>query len=258
MTNKQLTLTALPGVPLIQPGDDLVGITLKALYEAAFSIENGDILVFAQKIISKSENRLVNLTTVVPSKEAIILAQKSEKDPRFVELVLRESKSVLRHRPGALIVEHNLGFVCANAGIDHSNVHGSWGNEEDWVLLLPENPDSSAKAIRDGLKKQTGIDTGVMIIDSHGRAWRNGITGVCIGLSGLPAIVDKRGDPDLFGYKLRITQIAAADELAAAASLVMGQADERSPIIHVRGFPYPLRESKLQELIRPKEMDLFR
>lgn len=243
---------------MVQPGDDLVTISLNALKLGSITIEQNDILVLAQKIISKSENRLVNLTTVEPSHEAVVLAKKVEKDPRFVELVLRESKSVLRHRPGALIVEHNLGFVCANAGIDHSNVQGSWGNEEDWVLLLPKNPDSSAQAMRDGLKKQTGIDTGVMIIDSHGRAWRNGITGVCIGLSGLPAIVDKRGHPDLFGYKLRITQIATADELAAAASLVMGQADESSPIIHVRGFPYPLRESKMNELIRPKEMDLFR
>lgn len=243
---------------MVQPGDDLVTISINALKLGSITLEQNDILVFAQKIISKSENRLVNLTNVDPSHKAVVLAKKVEKDPRFVELVLRESKSVLRDRPGALIVEHNLGFVCANAGIDHSNVQGSWGNEEDWVLLLPENPDASAEAIREGLKKETGVNSGVMIIDSHGRAWRNGITGVCIGLSGLPAIVDKRGDPDLFGYKLRITQIAAADELAAAASLVMGQADESSPIIHVRGFPYPLRESKMNELIRPKEMDLFR
>lgn len=258
MTSRKLILSALPGIPLIHPGDDLVEITARSLRDDAISLKAGDILVFAQKIISKSENRLVNLTTIGPSEGAVSLGKQCDKDARFVELVLRESKSVLRHRPGALIVEHKLGFICANAGIDHSNVKGDWGKDEDWVLLLPENPDLSAETIRSGLKKISGADFGVMIIDSHGRAWRNGITGVCIGLSGLPAVVDKRGDPDLFGYKLRITQIAAADELAAAASLIMGQADESSPIIHVRGFPYPLRESKLDELIRPKEQDLFR
>jgi coenzyme F420-0:L-glutamate ligase/coenzyme F420-1:gamma-L-glutamate ligase len=255
---RQIIYSAIPEIPLIIPGDDLTGIILKALSNTKISVQKDDIFVIAQKIVSKAENRLVNLTDVSPSKIAIDLAKLTEKDPRFVELVLRESTSVLRHRSGALIVEHRLGFICANAGIDHSNVEGPSGSDEDWVLLLPENPDKSAAEIRKGIMKETGVNVGVMIIDSHGRAWRNGIVGVCIGVSGLPAIVDKRGQPDLFGYRLRITQIAAADELAAGASLLMGQADEASPVIHVRGFPYPLRESGLHELIRPKAMDLFR
>ncbi|HMN60075.1 MAG TPA: coenzyme F420-0:L-glutamate ligase, partial [Anaerolinea sp.] len=182
----------------------------------------------------------------------------TEKDARFIELVLRESASVLRMRQGTIIVEHRLGFVCANAGIDHSNVRGEWGNADDWVLLLPENPDQSAERIRQEIREKTGLDVGVMIIDSHGRAWRMGTVGVAIGLSGVPGLVDMRGKPDMFGYQLRVTLIAAADELAAAASLVMGQADERIPVVLVRGFPYTLRESSLRELIRPKEMDLFR
>lgn len=253
-----LTLTGLPGIPLVQPGDDLPAILLAAVARADLRLVDGDILVLAQKIVSKSEGRLVALSQVVPSAEACALAQKTEKDPRFVELVLRESRSVLRTRPGTLIVEHRRGFVCANAGIDHSNVRGPTGNPEDWVLLLPEDPDASAERIRRALEATCGARLGVMIIDSHGRAWRMGIVGVAIGISGLPGLVDMRGLPDMFGYQLRVTTIAAADELAAAASLVMGQAAEGVPAIHVRGFPYPLREASLQELIRPKEQDLFR
>jgi coenzyme F420-0:L-glutamate ligase/coenzyme F420-1:gamma-L-glutamate ligase len=161
-------------------------------------------------------------------------------------------------RSGTLIAEHKLGFVCANAGIDHSNVQSLGGNSDDWVLLLPENPDESARRIREELEKESGKKIGILIIDSHGRAWRMGAVGVAIGLSGIPALVDMRGKPDLFGYQLRVTLVAAADELAAAASLLMGQADEFTPVIHVRGFPYPLRESTVQELIRPKDLDLFR
>jgi coenzyme F420-0:L-glutamate ligase/coenzyme F420-1:gamma-L-glutamate ligase len=155
-------------------------------------------------------------------------------------------------------VEHRLGFVCASAGIDHSNVRGEDGNPEDWVLLLPENPDRSAHEIRFNIKIATGNRIGVMIIDSHGRAWRLGTIGTAIGISGLPVLVDKRGWKDLFGYRLKITVVAAADELAAAASLVMGEAAEGIPAVHVRGFPYALRESSLNELIRSKENDLFR
>ena len=253
-----LTLTPLPGIPLIRPGDDLADILLTALGAARLALADGDILVLAQKIVSKSEGRLVNLSEVAPSPAAHELATRSEKDPRLCELLLRESRAILRVRPGTVIVEHRLGFVCANAGIDHSNVHGDGGNPEDWVLLLPEDPDHSAAALRSRLETASGKRLGVMIIDSHGRAWRLGITGMCIGLSGLPALVDKRGDPDLFGFRLRITQIAAADELAAAASLVMGQADEGIPVVHARGFPYPLREGSLKELLRPRENDMFR
>lgn len=253
-----LTLTSLPGIPLIKPGDDLAEILLSALDNAGIRLLDNDIIVLAQKIVSKSEGRLVNLTTVTPSQAAIDVAVQAEKDPRFVEMVLRESNRVVRTRPGTLIVEHKLGFVCANAGIDHSNVQGMWGEADDWILLLPENPDASAARIRKNLEAACGVRLGVMVIDSHGRAWRLGILGTAIGLSGMPGLVDLRGVPDLFGYQLRITQVAASDELAAAASLIMGQAAELTPAIHVRGFPYPLREGSLQELIRPKELDLFR
>ena len=253
-----MILTPLTGLPLVQPGDNIGRLIQNELRRLQITLESGDIFVIAQKIISKSEGRLVNLTQVTPSQEALELADRVQKDARFVELVLRESQSVLRTRPGTLIVEHKLGFVCANAGIDHSNVQGQWGNQDDWVLLLPENPDLSANLIRQELEKADNVRLGVIIIDSHGRAWRNGIVGATIGLSGVPAVVDLRGVPDLFGYQLRITQVAAADELAAGASLLMGQAAEGAPVVHVQGFPYPLREASLRELIRPKNEDLFR
>jgi coenzyme F420-0:L-glutamate ligase/coenzyme F420-1:gamma-L-glutamate ligase len=251
-----LTLIPLPRIPLIQPGDDLVRVILASFERTGMTFLDGDILVIAQKIVSKSEGRMVNLETVTPSERAIQLADSSEKDARLVELILQESKSVLRSRPGTIIVEHRLGFVCANAGIDQSNVKS--GIDEDWALLLPLDPDGSAAKIRKRLEKISDATLGVLIIDSHGRAWRLGTVGVAIGLSGLPGLVDLRGQKDLFGYTLRITQIGAADELASAASLVMGQAAESRPVVLVRGFPYPLREGGLGELIRPKELDLFR
>lgn len=253
-----LTLNALRDVPLIHPGDNLTQVILEALIRNSLTLMDGDVLVLAQKIVSKAEGRLVNLNQVVPSGRALELAEVTQKDARFVELVLRESAEVLRTRLNTLIVEHRLGFVCANAGIDHSNVHGEWGNEEDWVLLLPENPDRTAQELRLRLGEHFGCSVGILIIDSHGRAWRTGTVGVAIGVAGVPGLVDLRGTPDLFGFRLRITQVGAADELAAAASLLMGQAAEGTPIVHVRGFPYSLRDSSLQELIRSKDLDLFR
>lgn len=253
-----LTLTPVNGIPLVHPGDNLCKQIASAIRSAQIELQDGDILVITQKIVSKSENRFVNLNNVTASKEAVTIGAQTEKDPRFVELVLRESKSVLRKRPGTLIVEHKLGFICANAGIDHSNVQSLGGNSEDWVLLLPENPDESAQRIRIYLEKEFSKKVGVLIIDSHGRAWRMGAVGTAIGLSGMPGLIDLRGKPDLFGYELRVTLVAAADELASAASLMMGQADEFTPLIHVRGFPYPLRDGRIQELIRPKDLDLFR
>ncbi|NTV36645.1 MAG: coenzyme F420-0:L-glutamate ligase [Anaerolineaceae bacterium] len=253
-----LQITPLSSIPLIKPGDDLSMILIHVIQNEENSLQDGDILVLAQKIVSKSENRFVNLSQVIPGKRAIEYAELTDKDPRFIELVLQESSSVLRTRPGTIIVEHKLGFVCANAGIDHSNVEGNWGNADDWVLLLPENPDESAENIRNALESFFHVRVGVVIIDSHGRAWRNGTVGVCIGISGIPGLVDLRGKEDLFGFKLKITQVGAADELAAAASLVMGQAAERIPAVIVRGFPYELREGSLSELIRPKDLDLFR
>jgi coenzyme F420-0:L-glutamate ligase/coenzyme F420-1:gamma-L-glutamate ligase len=253
-----LTLTPIPQIPLIQAGDDLAEILLQSTASASIEWHDGDILVLAQKIVSKAEGRMVNLSTVWPSQAAIQLAAQCDKDPRLAELILEESRSVLRTRPGTVIVEHNLGFICANAGIDHSNVQSTGGNPEDWVLLLPQDPDLSAETIRQKLETRTGRKLGVLIIDSHGRAWRMGTVGITIGLAGLPGLADLRGQPDLFGFHLRITQVGVADELAAAASLMMGQAAEGTPAVHVRGFPYTLREANLQELLRPKEQDLFR
>ncbi len=260
-----LTLTPLPGIPLIRHGDDLADILVKALNETGIQLQDGDILVLAQKIVSKAEGRTVNLATVTPSQRALELAEQTQKEARFIELVLRESNEVLRTRVGTIIVEHRLGFVCANAGIDHSNVdspllsgEGPGVRSEDWVLLLPADPDLSSRKMRDAIQSKTGKGIGLLIIDSHGRAWRNGTVGVAIGIAGIPGLQDLRGEPDLFGYRLQITQVGVADELAAAASLVMGQAAEGTPVVHVRGFPYPLREGSLKELIRPKEQDLFR
>jgi coenzyme F420-0:L-glutamate ligase/coenzyme F420-1:gamma-L-glutamate ligase len=253
-----LVLTPLPNIPMVHTGDDLVEIIWNGLSQANILLQEGDILVLAQKIVSKAEGRWINLVSIQPSARAVELADNIEKDPRLVELILRESNQILRTRVGTIIVEHRLGFVCANAGIDHSNVAGEGNSSEEWVLLLPENPDGSSNLIRQKLESRSGVHLGVMIIDSHGRAWRQGVVGVAIGLSGLPGLVDMRGKDDLFGYNLRITTIGAADELAAAASLVMGQTNEGTPIVHVRGFPYKLRDGNLKELIRPKEQDLFR
>ena len=265
-----LTLTPLKDIPLIRQNDDLADIIINSLDRSNIALEDKDIFVLAQKVVSKAEGRIVNLATVTPSPRAIELGAQIEKDARLVEVILRESKSVVRTRPGTIIVEHKLGFICANAGIDHSNVAPlrlppnslNLGEEkeggEEFVLLLPENPDQSASQIRAKVESRTNKKIGVMIIDSHGRAWRIGTEGVCIGLSGIPGVMDERGWKDLFGYTLRITVVGVADELAAAASLVMGQAAEATPIVHVRGFPYPLREGSLKELIRPKEQDLFR
>jgi coenzyme F420-0:L-glutamate ligase / coenzyme F420-1:gamma-L-glutamate ligase len=253
-----LTLAPLFGIPFIRQGDNLADIVLHVLQENNIALGDNDILVFAQKIVSKAEGRAVNLVTVRPSQRAMELAARTEKDPRLVELILRESNEVLRTRPGTIIVEHKLGFVCANAGIDHSNVAGAGNAAEEWVLLLPSEPDHSAEMIRKEIESRTGKQIGLLIIDSHGRAWRNGTVGVAIGISGLPGLQDLRGQADLFEFTLRITQVGVADELAAAASLVMGQAAEGTPIVHVRGFPYSLREGSLKELVRPKEQDLFR
>lgn len=260
-----LNITPLQNIPIIRQDDNLADILVDSLQSANVQLANDDILVIAQKIVSKAEGRMVNLATITPNARAIELAIQADKDPRVVELMLQESNEVLRVRKGTIIVEHKLGFVCANAGIDHSNVapplleeDGLEIRAEEYVLLLPEDPDRSARNIREKIKQKTGIDIGVMIIDSHGRAWRNGTVGICIGLSGLPAMIDERGWKDLFGYTLKITVVGVADELAAAASLMMGQAAEGIPAVHVRGFPYPLGEGSLKDLIRPKDQDMFR
>ncbi len=254
---RQITYTAVDGIPIINAGDDLAAIIHSKTVDQGLNVEDGDIFVLAQKIVSKAEGRLVDLRNITPRIRAKLIAGQVEKDPRLIELILRESKQVLRRRKGLIIVEHRNGFVCANAGIDHSNSIGG-SDCDNYVLLLPKNPDMSAEKIRIRLEELFSKRLGVLIIDSHGRAWRNGTVGTAIGISGLPGLVDLRGKSDLFGYKLRATQIGAADELAAGASLLMGQADESLPCILVRGFPYPLREAQLSELIRSKQKDLFR
>lgn len=251
-----LTLTALDKVPTIVAGDDLAKIALSRAAAQGVVLQAGDVLILAQKIVSKAEGRLVRLAGVRPSKEALDLAIRADKDPRLVELILKESTSVVRCRPGVLVVEHRLGFILANAGIDASNVEE--GSSDEAVLLLPENPDASAERIRRQLLRETGAEVGVVINDSFGRAWRLGTTGTAIGIAGLPGLVDMRGKKDRAGRVLRVTEIGVADELAAAASLLMGQASEGRPIIHACGFPYTSREGTAAELVRPKELDMFR
>jgi len=249
-------MTGLQGVPLIKPGDDLGAITVDALHVNEIVPEDGDVLVVAQKIVSKAEGRFVEVADVEPSARAVALAAEVDKDPRFVEVVLSESKRVVRHRPGLLIVEHRLGFVMANAGIDHSNVAPEDGGER--VLLLPVDPDGSAGKLRQHLVDVFGVAIGVIISDSFGRPWRKGTVGVAIGAAGLPAFVDLRGQPDLFGRKLLVTETGFADEIAAAAGLVMGQADEAVPVVLVRGLAWSAPELPGAALIRPAEHDLFR
>jgi coenzyme F420-0:L-glutamate ligase/coenzyme F420-1:gamma-L-glutamate ligase len=254
----QLTFTALPGIPLIKAGDDLAGMILQTMSAIDLAVQDGDVFVLAQKIVSKAEGCMIDLRTVRPSSEAAELARLTGKAPELVEVILRESREVLRQREGLLIVEHRLGFVCANAGIDRSNVQGDRDEYGTWVLLLPQDPDRSADNFRQAVQLATGANVGVLIIDSHGRAWRMGTVGVCIGAAGFPALLDLRGKPDLFDEPLKITQVGLADEIAAGASALMGQAGEGRPVIHVRGLPYDLRPGSAAELIRPHEEDLFR
>ncbi len=252
---KQMILTPLPGFPLIKSGDDLATLILDGLNRAKLSLQDNDVIVIGQKVISKSEGCLRDLRLVTPSDEARRLARESQKDAREVEVLLSESRKILRIRPGLIIVEHKLGFICANAGIDHSNVDGEPG---DWVLTLPPDPDASAREIRHRLQETARCEIGVLIIDSHGRTWRLGTVGTAIGVAGFPALLDLRGRPDLFGTPLQTTEVGLADELAAAASIMMGQADEGHPVVHVRGLPYPLRDGSLAEILRPEDEDLFR
>jgi coenzyme F420-0:L-glutamate ligase/coenzyme F420-1:gamma-L-glutamate ligase len=252
----RVTMTGLAGIPLVQPGDDLGAISVDALRANGLGPKEGDVLVVAQKIVSKAEGRYVDVSSVQPSERAIALAAELDKDPRFVEVVLSESKRVVRHRPGLLIVEHRLGFVMANAGIDHSNVAADDGSER--VLLLPLDPDGSAQALRQHLVGVFGVSIGVIISDSFGRAWRKGTVGVALGAAGLPALVDLRGHPDLFGRELLVTETGFADEIAAAAGLLMGQADEALPMVLVRGLVWSAPDRPAAFLIRPAEHDLFR
>jgi len=253
---REVRLVALGGVPLVREGDDLCETVLRALTDSTEELRGGDVLVLAQKIVSKAQGRYVDLAQVAPSSRARELAATVDKDPRVIELILRECSEVLRVRRDVIVVVHRLGFVMANAGVDFSNVAA--GSADARALLLPADPDAVCERLRECLRRRAGADVAVIINDSHGRAWRNGTVGVAIGASGIPALLDLRGKPDLFGRALRITQVALADELAAAASLLMGQADEGTPIVLIRGVPYERRAATAAELIRPKELDLFR
>jgi coenzyme F420-0:L-glutamate ligase / coenzyme F420-1:gamma-L-glutamate ligase len=249
-------LEALAGVKLVEPGDDLGAIAVAAFATNGLAPEGGDVLVVAQKIVSKAEGRYVDIAAVRPSAAAKALAAEVDKDPRFVEVVLSESRRVVRRRPGLLIVEHRLGYVMANAGIDHSNV--SIGDAAERVLLLPLDPDGSARALRQALVAAFGVPLAVIVSDSFGRPWRKGTVGVALGAAGLPALVDLRGHPDLFGRPLQVTETGFADEIAAAAGLLMGQANEGVPMVLVRGLSWSAPEMRAAALVRPAEHDLFR
>jgi coenzyme F420-0:L-glutamate ligase/coenzyme F420-1:gamma-L-glutamate ligase len=249
-----LTLTALAGLPLVKPGDDLVALLQIALQRANIVVRDGDILVIAQKIVSKAEGRIINLNDVVPSPRASALAKKADKDPRLVEIILSESSEVIRYRKGVLIVAHRLGFVMANAGVDRSNS----GEEDELVILLPLDPDGSAAALKAKIDNDCRVNVGVIINDSFGRAWRNGIVGVAIGAAGVSSLRNMVGTPDLFGRKMQVTEVAVADEIAAAASMLMGQAAEGLPAVHIRGFVCNAPPLPAAALLRRKELDLFR
>jgi coenzyme F420-0:L-glutamate ligase / coenzyme F420-1:gamma-L-glutamate ligase len=251
-----LEVVPLQGLPLIRAGNDLVELVASSLKLNGITLRSGDVLVVAQKIVSKAEGRIVDLAMVEPSAKARTLAAEVDKDPRLVEVILSESVRVVRARRNVLIVEHRLGFIMANAGVDQSNVGPA--NDSAYVLLLPENPDRSAETLRGGLKARTGIDVAVVINDSFGRPWRQGTVGVAIGAAGFPALVDLRGRPDLFGRKLEVSVIGFADEVAAAASLLMGQADEALPAVFIRGLRWSASESTAASLVRPQNEDLFR
>jgi len=252
--SQPLVVTPLHGIPEIREGDEVAACILASLQHSGVALKGGDIIAVAQKIISKAEGRRVRLSTVTPSTRAQELAVTANKDPRIVELILQESSEVVRCRPGLIVVADRRGFVMANAGIDASNV----GATDDSVLLLPIDPDASARRLRDALHAATGATIGVVIIDSFGRAWRMGTIGTAIGLAGIPGLLDLRGRPDRDGRLLQSSELAVADEVAAAASLMMGQSNEGCPVVHIRGFPYPAADGKVGELLRPKNMDLFR
>ncbi len=251
-----LSLIPVQGLPLIGPGDPLADLVVDALGGPDLAFEPGDVLVVAQKVISKAEGRIARLEDVTPSEQALRLGEQSAKDPRLVELILQESREIIRVRPGLILVEDRRGFICANAGIDRSNVQQQ--NDGEHVALLPLDPDASAGALRRRLHQLTGTWVGVIINDSHGRAFREGTVGVAIGLAGLSPLADRRGELDLTGYTLQHTIIGFADEIAAAASLLMGPAAEGVPAVLVRGLNFAPTEGSARQLQRPREFDLFR
>lgn len=258
MNATTFSVTALGGVPAVRPGDDLAQVALAAMAASGLSFADGDVLVCAQKVVSKAEGRQVALASVTPSPRAGELAAATGKDARLVELILSEAAEVMRVRQNLIIVRHKLGLVLANAGIDQSNVGAGEGyGDGPQALLLPVDPDASAAALRDGLRAATGADVAVIVIDSLGRAWRMGTAGTAIGVAGIPALLDLRGQPDLNGRLLESSELALADEIGAAASLAMGQAGEGTPLVLVRGLPAFGAAGRARDLVRPPQMDLF-
>lgn len=250
---KRLEIWGIPGFPILRGPCDLPSEIVTTLKKAALPLEDGDVLVVTQKIVSKAEGRVFELAEVEPSPRAVELAERTGKDPKLVELILRETKEVLRAVPGHLIVEHRSGYICANAGVDRSNAGGPGK-----VALLPEDPDRSARAIRAKLKEAFGKEVAVLIIDTHGRPWRNGAVGLCIGLAGMEPLLDLRGNKDLFGYVMTSSVECLADELAAAATLVMGQCDEGIPLALIKGLTFAPAEGSAKKILREREKDLFR
>ncbi|WP_397474132.1 coenzyme F420-0:L-glutamate ligase [Pusillimonas sp.] len=251
-----IKLTALDGFPMVLPGDDLPAAIIDSLEQNGLSLESGDVVILAQKIVSKAEGRLVRLADVTPSPRAQEIARDIGKDERMIELILSESKSIVTQAPGVLIVEHRLGYIMANAGIDQSNIDHHDGDE--YALLLPENPDQSCRQLKARLDSHFGATVGVLINDSFGRPWRLGVTGVALGAAGLPSLISLIGKPDLYGRSMRVSEIAYADEIAAAASLLMGQTDAGKPVVHLRGLRWDSPENSADALIRPRHQDLFR
>ncbi len=250
-----MELIAVPGLPDFEPGDDLAKAIHQALIGASIALEANDILVVAQKVVSKCEDAYVDLDTVTPSPRALELAGITGKDARLIEVILSDTAEVLRARGGVLIVANRAGHVMANAGVDASNLPPSGPLH---VLKLPQDPDLSARRLRSALESATGQRLAVVINDSWGRAWRNGTIGHAVGVAGLPALWDRRGETDMYGRELRVTQIGYADEIAAAASLVMGAAAERQPVVIVRGLVTPDEDGNSRDLVRDKSRDLFR
>lgn len=256
MKNHTLLLQALANIPRIEAGDDLTRLIIRVTVDSDNELRDGDILCLAQKIISKAEGRVVDLAEVSPSQHAKTLALEIGKDPRLVELILSESQEIIACKPGVIIVEHHCGVILANAGIDHSNVNDPGG--KDVVLLLPKDPDASAKLIHDRLKTLTNKHIGVIITDSIGRPWRLGTVGLAIGSAGIQTLRDLRGHRDMFGHELRVSETADADSLASAACLLMGEADEATPIVLIRGYNARVMDQGARHLLRDKTQDLFR
>jgi coenzyme F420-0:L-glutamate ligase / coenzyme F420-1:gamma-L-glutamate ligase len=254
--NPTVSITAIPGIPAILPGDDLAQILGDGLQAAALRPRRGDVLAVTQKIVSKAEGRYVSLGNVTPSPRARALAAATGKDPALVEVILSESRAILRFRPGLIIAEHRLGMVLANAGVDQSNVPDHHG--EGRVLLLPHDPDASSAALCAALTERFRAHVAVVVSDSAGRAWRNGVVGLAIGAAGLPALLDLRGRRDLEGRPLQVTQMGLADQIASAAQLLMGEADEGRPAVLVRGLAWRAPALPAAALIRDPAEDLFR